>query len=228
MSLFEKTKIELLKKKINLIIEKAKQEGRFSLFMANFVQKKFKECNTYKGFKYFFDLIDTWDKECKIPYQIGMQIDNLANENIIMINRTKLSSESPFNDENLFNIMNEGLINYGHENDAGVAIADQGIPSMTLASTPLIGLEGYINLLSKFRGSNSVILMKFSKEDLNEDGRVVDESVYNKIYYKKDGEKDYRIRPEYMLGVYLIDDSGIFEYYSKDQVLNNNNDIKTI
>ena len=226
MSLFEKTKIVLLRKKINLIIEKAKQDGRFSLFMANFVQTKFKECNTYKGFKYFFDLIESWDEKCKISYQIGIQIDNLATENVIMIHRTKLSSESSFNDKILFNIMNEGLINYGHENDAGVAIFNQGMPSMTLTSTPLIGLEGYINLLSNFRGSNSAILMIFPKEYLNDDGRVVDKSVYNQIYYKKDGEKDYRIRPEYMLGVYLIDETGAFAYYSKDQVLNY--DIKTI
>ena len=68
--------------------------------------------------------------------------------------------------------------------------------------------------------------MIFPKEYLNDDGRVVDKSVYNQIYYKKDGEKDYRIRPEYMLGVYLIDETGAFAYYSKDQVLNY--DIKTI
>ena len=227
MSIFEKQKIKLLNKKINLIIEKAKQDGRFSLFMASFLQEKFTKCKNYSGLKNYFNLIQEWDSIYKIPYEIGMQIDNLTNDNVIMIHRTRLFTiEDPLSNGDLCNIMNEGLINYGHANSSG-AIFINDIPSLTLTSTPLVGLTGYINLLGNYKENNCVILMAFSKKDLLDDGEVIDSSVYNKIYYKKDGEDFYRVRPEYMLGVYLKNDSNNFEFFSKKQ-FSNNDDIKKI
>ena len=222
MGIFEKHKLDLLKKKIHIIIEKAQLDGRFSLFMSNFFQKIVNECNSYSGLKYYFIFVEQWDKECNIPLEIGKQIDKLTFENIVMIHRTRLSLDNKLDNEAIYNMMNEGLTNYGHANDAGVAIVNQGIPSLTLTSTPLNSLTGYINLLSSYRGSNAIILMSFPKEYLNEDGRVINTSIFDKIYYKNDGESYYKIKPEFMYGLLLKNESGKFDFYSKDQLLNNN------
>ena len=58
----------------------------------------------------YFNLIQEWDSICKIPYEIGMQIDNLTNDNVIMIHRTRLFTiEDPLSNGDLCNIMNEAV-----------------------------------------------------------------------------------------------------------------------
>lgn len=220
MVLFEKKKIELLKKKIDIIRNAAHQDGRFSLFDANFSKELFEGLTKYDVFKDYFNLINGWDKECKLSLEDGIELDKEATENTILVNRVNLyldkSSEGiPYNDV-LLDHMKNGITNNGQVAQGAISY---GYPSLTVFSTKLEGLSGYINLLAFYKNNDTIFLMRLPKQFVNKDGNVVDNSVNDEIYYQIEGENKYRIKPDYTYGVILKKKDGQLELYHRDEVV---------
>ena len=203
------TKIELIKQKDNL-------KGKFSLFDSSFAREFFSKDLEYNKRKYFFDLINDWDEKCNIPYNIGISLDRIAKDNTVMIHRTKLDIDNDVeNNENLQNIMNNGLRNYGHGNAVGgSAFVDD--PSLTLTMTPLKGISGWINLLSSWHENDSVIIAAFPKELVKDDGEFANDKSASMIY-------DYNgkipsVKSEYLVGVIIKKEDTLDEFYTRDEI----------
>ena len=117
MNIFEKIKINLLKKKIEVRKADCFNNGKFSLFHASFSKKLLDDGKgDYKALMQLYSIIDELDKECKLPYDIGMWLDNLTFTNTVLIHRTNLvfdknSIRLEYNSI-LKNIMEEGLMNF--------------------------------------------------------------------------------------------------------------------
>ena len=225
MNLIEKTKIKLINSKIDAIKIDAKNKGRFSLFYTRCFNEKLNECISYEKIKYLFDLFKKWDDVCKIRYDVGVKIDNLAYNNIVLIHRTKLDLNKdelgiPKNND-LFDIMNNGLINYGHGNARGGSAFSDSPPSLRLTSTILNGIPGYINLLSSFKDNDCIILLCFSKSFINKEGDSVDRK-YFKYIYSREINGGYQVNSKYMYGAILKKNGEFDEFYTKDEIINSN------
>ena len=222
MNIFEKKKILLLREKIELKRKEAYRVGRFSLFHTKFAIEKFSQLNDYKNLKYFYDIIEGHDKNCNIPYNVGISIDRLATDNTVLIHRTNLSLDKSKNGipecEELYSIMKDGLKNYGHLNAYGGSANLNSLPGLSLTTTPLIGLAGYINLVSSYKNNDATILMAFPKELVNSQGDIVDVSYYPKVYDLSDNPP--RVKREYMLGVLLKKEGKYDEFYLRDDIIN--------
>ncbi len=220
MFIFEKKKIELLKKKIELIRQHAHQNGRFSLFDAQFSKALFDRLDKYKDYRDYFDLINGWDKDCKIALEDGLKLDKEATENAILVNRVNLyldkDSEGLPYDDVLLDHMKYGISNNGQVAQGAIS---NTYPSLSVFSTILQGLAGYINLLASYKNNDTIFLVRLPKKFVNNDGNVIDNSLYEQIYYKLEGETKYRIKPEYTYGVILKKSDGSFQVYSRDEVV---------
>ncbi len=203
------TKIELIKQKDNL-------KGKFSLFDSSFAREFFSKDLEYNKRKYFFDLINDWDEKCNIPYNIGISLDRIAKDNTVMIHRTKLDIDNDVeNNENLQNIMNNGLRNYGHGNAVGgSAFVDD--PSLTLTMTPLKGISGWINLLSSWHENDSVIIAAFPKELVKDDGEFANDKSASMIYDYND--KIPSVKSEYLVGAIIKKEDTLDEFYTRDEI----------
>ena len=216
MSIFDRKKIALLKQKIELKKQEAISEGRFSLFNARCVIEMLNKTKDYKAFKYCYDLVEENDKKCKIPYNLGIFLEQTMQEYTILVHRTNLGIEGediPKNDA-LYDIMKNGLQNFGHTNVGGITSTNT---SLMLTTTVLNGLSGYINLISRYKNNDTVVLMAIPKEYVDENGDVKDESFYQKIYdiYKN----QQTIKPEYILGAIIKREGKIDDFYIKDEII---------
>lgn len=216
MKIFELRKIKLLKDEIDLIKENAKREGRYSLFNSRFVKEIFdnKKIN-YSGLRYYFDLIKEHDKNCKIPYNIGLSIDAFTEYNNIFVHRTKLNYENEESDE-LYSIMKDGLKNYGHTGVLAGGSTNIN-PNVTLTMTPLDGLAGYINLISSYKDNNTIVLAAFPKEIVDKEGNILTD--YNEVYDNL--EKEPTFKEKYMLGAFVKGNNELWDFYLKDQIIEN-------
>ena len=166
---------------INEIRQNAINEGRFSLFHSKTVIDHFNE-SMKKGYNldFYFRIVNSWDKICNLPYEVGISLDGFANEPgmVVGVRRTNLSVEIDENgfpiSESLSDIMENGLVNYGHANAYGGG-AYMDCPDISLTMTPLKNIEGYINLLGSYHGNNLVILAWFPEELVDDDLHITDE-----------------------------------------------------
>ena len=144
-----------------------------------------------------------------------------------MIHRTRLdldtSSTGLPNNEDLYNIMNDGLMNYGHMNAVGGGAYSSTPPSLNLTMTPLSGLTGYINFIASYHGNDTVIIAAFPKELVNEDGENNNVD-WNQIYDLS--EYPPRVKREFIAGALLKKSSGLDEFYTRDEIVNSYGQIK--
>lgn len=228
MILFNNKKIRLCKEKINAIIEDAKKNNRFSLFMAKFSRDTLKDIKDYDLFSYYYNVYLGHDQNCNLFYDDGLMLDNLSETNQVFIHRTSLYLDKsvegvPINDD-LYSIMNDGLKNYGHMNAAGGSAFLENPPSLCLTMSHLKGLSGYINLLSQYKYNDTIIISSFPKGIVDDDGCAINN--YSDIY---DLSGDVpSVKPEYMLGALLKKDDGFWHYYSKEEIINKQEKKKNI
>lgn len=227
MSLVESMKIRLLREKVKAYRRAAHEQGKFSLFDAKFATDMFSKGTNYDYLNWNYEVILDWDKLCNIPYGVGISIDRLANDSTVMIHRTRLdldtSSTGLPNNEDLYNIMNEGLMNYGHMNAVGGGAYSSTPPSLNLTMTPLSGLTGYINFIASYHGNDTVIIAAFPKELVNEDGENNNVD-WNQIYDLS--EYPPRVKREFIAGALLKKSSGLDEFYTRDEIVNSYGQIK--
>ena len=225
-------KIDLLIKKVNTIRVKAKQEGRFSLFHTEFISQKIFSAKNYKTAKYIYDIVLEHDKDCNISYKTGILIDKIiqSKEFVVGIHRENLNLNSDIrgitSSKQLDDIIENGLPNSVHisSNDSS-----SSVPLISKVVTPIVGLAGYINLVSLDKKNDSIILLAFPKikEDeagniknglVNESLKIVDKSKTDIIYKY---ENKYIIRPEFILGAILSKNNGLDEFFTRDDFIKN-------
>ena len=218
MGLFDGNKIKKLLKKIEEIKYEAQANGRFSLFRTKYAEDLFKRVNVYKDLEYFFELFEEYDESCKIPYEVGMNLDNLIQKEQVFIHRTNLHlkefGHDALDDKILNSIMQEGLINNGHAMDNGGAQSDTP-PSLDLTMSPLGDLVGYLNLVSPYKNSDTIVIASFPKDIIDSDGEPTRD--YSDIY-DLSGNLPH-VKTEYMIGAIIRKDEGLWEYHSRDEIV---------
>ena len=228
MKLFNNMKVKLLKEKVEAHRLAAHREGRFSLFDARFSIEDFSKTSNYDYLKWLYETLLEWEKKCNLPYDVGMFLDKIASDNTVMIHRTRLGldadSEGLNCTEELYSIMNEGLKNYGHANAVGGGAFSDLPPGLTLTMTPLKGMAGYINLLASYHSNDTVVVSVFPKGLLFDDGEIIDNSFYDKIYDLSVFPP--KVKREFMAGAILKKKNGLDEFYTRDEIVESFNATK--
>lgn len=234
MNIIEKRKIALLKKKVELKKETAMKNGKFSLFHTKFSNDIFNNPKSYEGLKSTYEILESWEDICNLPYNVGVSLDAFVNDPnlVVMIHRANLSLDKNIsglpNSETLQDIMENGLINYGHLNAYGGS-ALIGVPDLALTMTSMKGLSGYINLVSSYKDNDTIIISAFPKAKydengklisglVDEDGHIVDKSKASEIYDLS--KTNPQIKKEYMMGAIIKKNNGFDEFYTRDEIIN--------
>ena len=216
--------ISLIKWKIERAKAKAVKNHLYSLFFTRFVNKQLNSATDSTEMKNYYNIVKEMDKDCKILLNEGMRFDELAEKNKVFIHRTYLDFNSndmgiPKN-EDLYNILNNGLKNYGHMNAAGGSAFTTYVSPLSLTMSSLNTLAGYKDLLTPYHGggiheNNAIIVAAFPDFLVTDDGRPVTGN-FNDIY---DLSGDVpSIKPEFMKGVLVKKNTGYWIYYSKDEI----------
>jgi hypothetical protein len=221
MRLFEGRKTKVLKDKIENIKTQAEADGRFSLFHTNYANDVFNQKIDYDKYEYVYTLLEDNDKKCNLPYEAGLYLDELSKNSAVYIHRTNLfldkNSEDVPQSDALYSIMSDGLKNFGHVNAAGGVGITNGVPPIGCTMTPMTGFTGYINLLSPWQNNDTVIVASFPKDMLDEEGNLLGDYKDSDLY---DLSLDTpTIKPEYMVGAFIVSDNGLWKYYSKDKIV---------
>lgn len=205
-------KQEILKK-IDDINNKALIDDRFSLFMFDTVKEKLKNNDlSVENLSKVYEMLKPWDDKSSIEYKTGKLLNELEqNDNIIVgFHRTKLDLTG----NDLKDIVNNGLINYGHINAVGSSALNE-IPQLALTMTPLKGIAGIINLTASYHDNNTVIISAFPS-------KLVDEELYTKKenltkIYEISDKTQPRVRPEYIIGAILKEEKQD-KFYSTNKI----------
>ena len=244
MSIFDRHKVKLVLAKIDVIKETAKAEGRFSLFHTIYAEQLFNKNMSYAACEKFFDIVESNDEVCKLPYNVGEALDRYAQNNRVFLHRTNLfldkNKEGIPNSKNLYSMMVDGLENHGHANAVGGSAFSDDLPSLNCTMSSLEGFTGYVNLVNSHKGNDVIILAGFPKDFVDKEGHELD-SKGKPILVKKQDLKDnsdlsriyniegltVHVKPEFMLGAIIKRANGLWDYYSKDQIINNMKKMET-
>ena len=209
-------KKEIMKK----IIEKAKEDDRWSFFEFDYVQEYLVKCeklNDYDRYEFFFDIAKGRDHDCKFKRATGLSLNaDLRDKSSIhaihrsFLGRMEEKDGIPYNNL-LVSIMTDGLINNGH----GMQGAFDKEPGLSLTTSPLTSFGELINLVSSYKGNNVVVLLKFPKEMVNEELSFIGD---NDIYIRKNNL--IYINPEYIMGAIVKNRGSLDEFYTRDEIAN--------
>ena len=225
--MFEKRKIKQLLLEIEMYKKNFESMGLFSLlhtkYMEDYIDKSLnnskKELKTTQLLKFCLDTAKSNDSVTQVDLEVGKRIEELINDenNMMFIHRSKLSLDENNTSKDLESIMRDGLINYGHINAKGGVAYSLDAPGIGTTLTPMIGLSGYINLLSNWHNYDSVIVFSIPRELLDKDNDFIDN---NLAYNNVDGK--YYIKPEYIVGNIVKKDSKLISFDLREDILNKN------
>ena len=188
MSIFDRHKVKLVLAKIEVIKDTAEREGRFSLFHTRYARNLFAKKMSYETCERMFEIVENNDELCKIPYNVGIAIDNYIQNNRVFIHRVNLyldkNKEGIPDSKDLYSMMVDGLENHGHANAVGGSAFSDDVPSLNLTMSPLEGFTGYVNLVNSHKGNDAIILASFPDDYFNKDGSELD-SQGNPVVIKK-------------------------------------------
>ena len=206
--------------KINKRKDLAKMQDRYSLFEFDCVKNSLSNNNALET---IYNLLEEWDDISNIQYNTGVLLNELIEDPhvILAIHRTKFKYQkfdSYKHNEDLENIMCNGLYNNGHANAVGGTAVQDGIPDVALTMTPVSGIAGIINLVSIYKGSNTTVIAAFPREYVTDDleNKV---NMENKIYDYHNGF--YYIKPKYLVGAIIKDIDNYDTFYLRDEILEN-------
>ena len=201
-------------------IDNAKVNDRFSIFMFNCVKDKVFDENIKDDYlEMLYDILEPWDDQCKLPYNTGVLLNELEQDNTIIptVHRTffKYEDINGYKHNNdLDDIMCNGLINQGHTNATGGPAVEEGAPNLSLTMTDIKDIGGILNIIASYRGSNTTIVAAFPKT-------IVDKNLTNlndnEIYDIHNGY--YYIKPKYILGALIKNDNNLDSFYLKNEIL---------
>ena len=219
MGLFDRNKINAILTEIEKIKKEAQDNGRFSFFHTQYAEDLFKKVKIYKDLKFFYDLFKEHDENFKIPYEVGMNLDKLIHEKQVFIHRTNLdmniSGPDIGNNVLLTSIMEEGLANNGHAFAVGGGAYSDDPPPLRMTMSPLGDVEGYINLVSPYKDNDTIVIAAFPKDIIDMEGEPTRN--YSDIYDLS--QFPPKVKTEYMVGAIIKKDEGLWDYYSRDEIL---------
>jgi hypothetical protein len=236
-NIFEQRKIKLIKKKVDAIIADALEHNRFSLFMSRDFQKMINDPKmSYENLSYFYDLYSQWDKECHLPNNFGVFLDDLALDQTRIIGVRRVRFDNP---DDLIDVMRNGSTNYGHKNAVGGG-ADMKLPPPALSFTPFRGrLADYINLVGSYGGNNIfsqiagfdskefdtsnniVIFAEFPRDIIDDDLGIIDKSRIDEVYDRSGN--DPKVRPEHLIGATIKNGNGLDTFYTRSELVASKN-----
>lgn len=208
---------------IKKTIDKARIEDRYSLFEFDCIKKVLQDENNLKNkSNNIYEIVREWDEISNIQYNTGVLLNEFIEDPkvVLAMHRTKFDYEEINNykhNNDLENIMCNGLYNNGHANAVGGAV-QVGIPDVSLTMTPINGLSGIINLISRYRGSNTTVIAVLDKEYVTDDLEIKP-NMENKIYDYHNGF--YYIKPKYIVGAIIKDIENYDTFYLRDEILEN-------
>ena len=214
----------LVKWKIEKTKAKAASKELFSLFFTKYINDQFSSMTDSGQMQRYFDIVKKIDKNCNILLNEGMKLDELSKDNRVFIHRTHLDINQKVGgipqNEDLYNILTDGLKNYGHMNASGGSAFSNCPPALTLTMSSLNTLAGYKDLLTPYKGggmeeNNVIVVAAFPSFLVTDDGRPVTGN-YNDIY-DLNGEVP-TIKPEFMKGALVKKDNGYWIYYPKEEI----------
>ncbi|MBR4262208.1 MAG: hypothetical protein IKQ35_02460 [Bacilli bacterium] len=218
----DKAKRELIESDILRIVNDAAAQGRFSLFMCSDIKNNFTKDKSLDTVEFFYDLCKGWDEMCNIPLNFGLFLDELSQDESVVVglHRTNIrygerNGDVPSSND-LVDMMENGLINYGHANAVGGS-AFMKDPPPSLTFSPLKGITGYINLVGSYNGNNTVVLACFPSELVDDELGIKDRSRIDELYDMSGNNA--RVRPEHMMGAIIKNNNGLDEVFTKEEIL---------
>jgi hypothetical protein len=226
----ENAEIEKIKQEIESIKAKAFEEGRYSIFNSSVAEDVFGKLSSLDNWESFFEMFNEWDRKCKLPYDIGVYLDNLSNQYSVYIHRTNLmidkNKEGIPDNYGLNSIMTKGLENHGHANAAGGGAFLESLPDISLTMSSFDGFTGWINFVGSYKENDSIIIAAFPKECVTRDGinakdangNYTDE--YYKYIYDTSGTVPH-VKKDFIIGAVVKKNKDLWDFYSRDQIINN-------
>lgn len=208
--------------KKNMYINKKLIQGKYSLFSTDISDKYL---NT-DAEEIYFDVIKEWDEKCNLPVELGETLNRMSNDknNIIAFSRvfiSKLNCPGIIISNEIYDIANHGLKNNGHINSSG-AVQRINQPSNVL--TPLINIEGWINLIGSYKGNNATILYSIPKKYITDDCYLKKDEYANSIY--NFAENCTYIKPEFLIGMIIKNKDYPDIFLTREDMLQMNTKIK--
>lgn len=201
--------------KIKNNIHHKNEQGKYSLFSTDVAKAAYEN----SLMDVYYDILKEWDDVCNLPIEIGEFINNeLKNRNyLIAFSRMYIEGLDRNGDEvfdEINDIAKDGLINNGHVNSSG-AVQELNSPSDCL--TPLVGIEGWINLVGSYKKNNAIVIYSLPKACVDNECHIKHPGRAEMIYNFIDN-KTY-IKPELLVGM-IIKNKGISDIFlTRDDML---------
>lgn len=201
---------------VKKIREQALIDNRYSLFDFSCVRKCIeKDDIEIYALNSIYDIVSGWDELSKLDIETGKLLDRLEQNGDVTVgfHRTKLDLDG----NDLEDIMENGLINYGHINAYGGTAVLSNLPPLSLTMTPLSGITGLVNLTGRYHDNNTTILAVFPSNIVDDELNTKNER--NSDVYNIDNEKNPRIKPDYLIGALIKNSDGLDKFYTRDELI---------
>ena len=223
----------IISDKINTNVAQAKAEGRYSIFMFDWVLEDLNN-SPKPDLRYYY--YEEYDKYCNIPIECGEVLNEYFNDPNyeLGIHRATYHYVNGESSE-LTSIMTTGVKNEGHNNAPGGAHLDKvPEPYTTFTGLPTDSLSGIINLSFSYSGSNTTIIVafpsdavSFKAEGMDVSLNFVDENSPDKVYYYPNGGTYETggtpyVKPEYIVGAIIKNADGTNTFVTREDYLNGN------
>ena len=212
----ENKEYQKFKQKVEEYSLKSTLDGNYYLFASDYAKNFLNsEKASPSSYSYMSDLIEGWDEDIQIPYEIGKMIEDFVNNPnyFIGIHRTPIYQDQEHirEDDVLNSIFNNGLMNYG---DLSSGIHSKEIIPVNKTVSPIDDmLTALIYLKSSYKGSKGGVLVAIPSIYVDKEGNVI--PGHEKDVYK-DANYCYAIKPDFLLGYVACNDNKI-EYYSQKE-----------
>ena len=222
------SRINRLKKKIELIKKQALINDKYSFFYFKTIADRLSKCKTYVELKEVYDMVNEMDNKMNISYNDGLALNTLASDQelVMCVNNDNLKLKDSLYDsihyERLEKIMEKGLTVNKQDDD------NESVPLLSLTTSSLNTPEGMNFLTSPHKENDCVLLFAFPSRLVSPEGEIKeiefenkldDPNNLNRIYNYKNGK--FIIKPEFIFGVYMIDreNSNKYDFYKRADIL---------
>lgn len=168
-----------------------------------------------------------WDKSLNIPYELGIYLEDLVNNQddgnyyIGVHSSSAITSFNASNDDEIMNnevindIFNNGLINNGDLSSGASNNGKYNDINKTVASVKDI-FHLALEIRSEYKGSRGGFILKFPKEYVTDDLDIKSE-MGSMLYDIRNGIQ--YIKPEFILGYVGLGENDKFVWYPREMFL---------
>lgn len=169
-------------------------------------------------------ILKEWDKVLNIPYELGIYLQDLisnqdkegyyigVHSSSSINDRNSSNYEEIVNNEIIYNIFNNGLVNNG-DLSSGVSLQYRYNEIYNTVSRTEDMFHLVLGIKSRYKGSRGGFILKFPKEYVDKDLNI--KNGYGSMIYDVKNGSQY-IRPEFILGYVGIDKDDKYIWYPKE------------